>query len=295
MKHYDALGVEKNASESEIKKAYRKLALSHHPDRGGDASKFKEISEAYQVLSDPSKRKMYDITGDIGNEEYDFVNPTELFSNLFNPENIQNMMSQMGFSGMNFDELLGGPEVKFAIHGFSTIPNLGDPNAFKNILDLTKENLGKIQEKSRQKQQAQPTIRKYNFNVPVKDIIAKKTKTVKVTINKEKQAIKLPLTHQVYKTKDISITITPVFQFPYYYMNNEIFTIISFDRDYRDDVMSIKTTENEDKLELIPKTFYTFNVNIFEDLTTVLNIGFNIEQKLHLEKMEFMGRNVLFD
>jgi len=290
MKHYDALGVEKNASESEIKKAYRKLALSHHPDRGGDASKFKEISEAYQVLSDPSKRKMYDITGDIGNEEYDFVNPTELFSNLFNPENIQNMMSQMGFSGMNFDELLGGPEVKFAIHGFSTIPNLGDPNAFKNILDLTKENLGKIQQK-----QAQPTIRKYNFNVPVKDIIAKKTKTVKVTINKEKQAIKLPLTHQVYKTDEYSITITPVFQFPYYYMNNQIFTIISFDRDYRDDVIYIKTTENEDKLELIPKTFYTFNVNIFEDLTTVLNIGFNIEQKLHLEKMEFMGRNVLFD
>ena len=130
---------------------------------------------------------MYDITGDIGNEEYDFVNPTELFSNLFNPENIQNMMSQMGFSGMNFDELLGGPEVKFAIHGFSTIPNLGDPNAFKNILDLTKENLGKIQEKSRQKQQAQPTIRKYNFNVPAKDIIAKKTKTVKVTIRKNRQ------------------------------------------------------------------------------------------------------------
>ena len=47
--------------------------------------------------------------------------------------------------------------------------------------------------------------------------------------------------------------------------------------------MSIKTTENE-TIGLIPKTFYTFNVNIFEDLTTVLNIGFNIEQKLHLKK-----------
>lgn len=58
------MGVEKNASEEEIKKAYRTLAHKHHPDKsGGDAAKFKEINEAYQVLSDKMKREQYDRFG----------------------------------------------------------------------------------------------------------------------------------------------------------------------------------------------------------------------------------------
>lgn len=62
--YYDVLGVKKEASTDEIKKAYRKLAHEHHPDKGtGDAIKFKEINEAYQVLSDPQKRKTYDQFG----------------------------------------------------------------------------------------------------------------------------------------------------------------------------------------------------------------------------------------
>lgn len=61
--YYQILGVTKNATLDEIKKAYRKLAHQHHPDKGGDEKKFKEISEAYQVLSDKEKRAQYDRFG----------------------------------------------------------------------------------------------------------------------------------------------------------------------------------------------------------------------------------------
>lgn len=64
--YYDILGVAKNASEAEIKKAYRKLAHQHHPDKGGDKAKFQEINEAYQVLSDKNKRAQFDQFGSVG-------------------------------------------------------------------------------------------------------------------------------------------------------------------------------------------------------------------------------------
>lgn len=61
--YYKTLGVSRNATAEEIKKAYRKLARTHHPDAGGDEAKFKEINEAYEVLGDEKKRKLYDQYG----------------------------------------------------------------------------------------------------------------------------------------------------------------------------------------------------------------------------------------
>ncbi|KAL3133035.1 hypothetical protein ABBQ38_006941 [Trebouxia sp. C0009 RCD-2024] len=65
-KYYDILGVSKDASDSEIKKAHRKLALKHHPDKnqGATSEKFKEINQAYEVLKDEEKRKIYDQYGE---------------------------------------------------------------------------------------------------------------------------------------------------------------------------------------------------------------------------------------
>lgn len=63
MDYYELLGVQKSASQEEIKKAFHKLAHKHHPDKGGDEKKFKEINEAYQVLSDSAKRAQYDQYG----------------------------------------------------------------------------------------------------------------------------------------------------------------------------------------------------------------------------------------
>lgn len=67
--YYTTLGVSRTASDDEIKKAYRKLAHQHHPDKqSGNETKFKEINEAYQVLSDPKKRESYDNFGSAYND-----------------------------------------------------------------------------------------------------------------------------------------------------------------------------------------------------------------------------------
>jgi curved DNA-binding protein len=60
MDYYQILGINENASQDEIKKAYKKLAMKNHPDRGGDTQKFQEISQAHDTLSDPQKRQQYD-------------------------------------------------------------------------------------------------------------------------------------------------------------------------------------------------------------------------------------------
>lgn len=65
-KLYNVLGVSKEASQQDIKKAYRKMAVKHHPDKGGDEAKFKEVTAAYEVLGDAEKRKNYDQYGEKG-------------------------------------------------------------------------------------------------------------------------------------------------------------------------------------------------------------------------------------
>lgn len=72
MDYYSTLGVGRTASDEEIKKAYRKMAMKHHPDRGGDESTFKKISEAYEVLSDPKKKQMIDMGVDPKNQQQGF-------------------------------------------------------------------------------------------------------------------------------------------------------------------------------------------------------------------------------
>tara|TARA_B100001057_G_scaffold426346_1_gene450344 strand:- start:1198 stop:2022 length:825 start_codon:yes stop_codon:yes gene_type:complete len=65
MDYYEKLGVSRNASDKEIKNAFRRLAAKHHPDKGGDHKYFTELNEAYQALSDPQKKATYDQYGTI--------------------------------------------------------------------------------------------------------------------------------------------------------------------------------------------------------------------------------------
>ena len=60
MDYYSVLGINKNASQEEVRKAYKKKSMQHHPDRGGDEEEFKRVNEAYQTLGDEQKRRMYD-------------------------------------------------------------------------------------------------------------------------------------------------------------------------------------------------------------------------------------------
>ncbi|CAH8307318.1 unnamed protein product [Eruca vesicaria subsp. sativa] len=85
-KFYEILGVPKSASPEDLKKAYRKAAIKNHPDKGGDPEKFKELGQAYEVLSDPKKREVYDQYGEEGlkNRMDDSVHdPFDIFSSFF--------------------------------------------------------------------------------------------------------------------------------------------------------------------------------------------------------------------
>ncbi|CCW70449.1 unnamed protein product [Phytomonas sp. Hart1] len=85
-KYYDALGVSPTATEDEIKRAYRKLALKFHPDKNKDPSapeKFKEVSVAYECLSDSEKRKMYDQFGDKSEGMESGIDPSDIFASFF--------------------------------------------------------------------------------------------------------------------------------------------------------------------------------------------------------------------
>ncbi|KAJ7752139.1 hypothetical protein B0H16DRAFT_1663208 [Mycena metata] len=85
-KFYDLLEVPPSASEADLKKAYRKKALRLHPDKGGDPELFKEVTHAYEVLSDPEKRSIYDARGEAGLSEQGGMggmDPHDLFGQLF--------------------------------------------------------------------------------------------------------------------------------------------------------------------------------------------------------------------
>lgn len=108
--YYEILEISKTASQDEIKKAYRKLALKYHPDKGGDQENFKKINEAYQVLSDPQKRTTYDQFGRSGAQGFSGAGGFEGFSAQGGPA-----------SGWDFGSREGGFEFNFGGGGLGDI------------------------------------------------------------------------------------------------------------------------------------------------------------------------------
>lgn len=101
MDYYSTLGLNRGASDDEIKKAYRKLAMKHHPDRGGDQAKFKEISTAYDALTNPEKKRIIDMGGDPnaqpGMGGFHHHGPGNPFEFHFNSGNFEDIFSNFGF------------------------------------------------------------------------------------------------------------------------------------------------------------------------------------------------------
>jgi len=195
----------------------KKLAIQFHPDKNKSQEaedKFKKISSAYAILSDPQKRKNYDMGIPEG---LSGIDPFSMFNQFFANQNMDTFVndffstqSQNPFMG-SFDDILGGSDVKFSIHSFTEMPNMGEDMNFFDILNKTKETLKtamnkkkEIKEKEMQEKiQMEQTISKlqkkvYNkfeniekkINVSVEDILDAKSKKIKYTISSKQPSSK---------------------------------------------------------------------------------------------------------
>ena len=141
--YYKILEIERNATEDDIKKSYRKLALKYHPDRCKDVGaeeKFKEISEAYSVLSCPDKKRSYDVMGKSEDFNFGGEDPFSVFNNIFkqhlstfmnmkyeNEINVDNIFNNLSGGKMNSPFSFGNVHIK--VHTFSD-------SDFKNPFDM---------------------------------------------------------------------------------------------------------------------------------------------------------------
>lgn len=130
MSHYQTLGVDKTAPQAEIKKAYRKLSMQHHPDKGGDTKRFQEIADAYAILGNDEKRAQYDAVSEnpfanFGNMNGMDGNFSDLFNNVFGQQQRQQKGTDVRVDmHITFREAFTGCSKRFSLNGDEHTINL---------------------------------------------------------------------------------------------------------------------------------------------------------------------------
>jgi len=140
--YYEILGVNTTSNSDEIKKAYRKLSLKHHPDRKGNPETFKKINEAYQTLGDPERKKMYDMQKN--NPMFSAMSGGIPGGMMGNPDDILNMMFGGGipfpFPGMGPGGGMGMPQVRIFHNGRPVnMANMNKPAPIVKSIEITLE------------------------------------------------------------------------------------------------------------------------------------------------------------
>jgi curved DNA-binding protein len=162
MDYYSTLGLKRGASDDEIKKAYRSLAMKHHPDRGGDEKKFKEISQAYEALSDPTKKKIIDMGGDPNSQQGMGGFNQGPFEFHFGTADLNDLFGNFGFGGfgqrpmrrnkslnisisITLEDVLKGKDVNAEINlptGKSKVVNISIPPGIEGGQQIRYEGMG---------------------------------------------------------------------------------------------------------------------------------------------------------
>jgi DnaJ-class molecular chaperone len=143
MDYYSTLGLKRGANADDIKKAYRSLAMKHHPDRGGDEKKFKEISQAYEFLTDPQKKSIIDMGGDPNSQGGFHHGRGDPFEFHFGTEDLNDLFGNFGFGfggrpqrrnrslsinvEINLEEVLTGKEINAEV---------GVPGGSKKMINI---------------------------------------------------------------------------------------------------------------------------------------------------------------
>ena len=259
--HYDVLGISKNATLSEIKKAYRKLAMKYHPDKLNNNSpeieknKFSSISSAYTILSDPEKKSNYDLNLKFG------LHNKNLFENIFSNISRANSSSSGFFT--NFDNFFNDESHQEFLSKFQ--------NNFFNFKEKQEDNM-----KSKHTSNASQTNKKYeknksnnekydsnidinldiilNYQITLEDLYLKKYKILNFERNIIKQNILIPKKEKIKFKSDIGEL---VFENCGHQGNNK----------FGDLILDVKVISNEE-------------YKIINNFSIIMNKNFNLSNNL---------------
>jgi DnaJ-class molecular chaperone len=217
--YYSTLGVEKNASEDDIKKSYKKLALLHHPDKNPGNSesveKFREVAEAYSVLSNKDKRHQYDMIG-VVDENFSGEDPFSVFNNIFQQHinTFMNMKYEKDIDiGGIFSNMSGIPQDSFPFGNIHVKVHSFPKEVFHFNEEIEdegeniKSNIGNLFDKLFPKKDKnkimynKPDDIVYNINVSLSDIYNEKMKKINILRMRKKDG------KYIEKKKKIEIPI----------------------------------------------------------------------------------------